>query len=78
MIKFIDYLTIEYFVSSRNLENLELECDPAQPDLFLIFPQFKKVQNILGEGGGDQENCGLSPLFVTFLNSDASLSSNWS
>ena len=31
----VDYLTIEYFESSRNLENLELECGPAQPNLFL-------------------------------------------
>ena len=29
-----DYLTVEYFESSWNLENLELECGPAQPDLF--------------------------------------------
>ena len=36
-----------------------------------IFPKFKKVQNILGEGG--QEDGGLFPLFVTFFNSEASL-----
>ena len=40
---------------------------------FQIFPKFKKVQNFLGEGGGGQENCGLFPLFVTFLNWNASL-----
>ena len=32
-----DYLTVEYFESSWNLENLELECGPAQPDLFSFF-----------------------------------------
>ena len=37
---------------------------------FQIFPKFKKVQNILG---GGQDNGGLFPLFVTFLNSEASL-----
>ena len=26
-------MTVEYFESSWNLENLELECGPAQPDL---------------------------------------------
>ena len=40
---------------------------------FQIFPKFKKVQIILGEGGG-QENCGLFPLFGTFFNWKASLS----
>ena len=39
---------------------------------FPIFPKFKKVQNILGEGWG-QENFGLFPLFGTFLNPMASL-----
>ena len=39
---------------------------------FPIFPKFKKVQIILGEGGS-QENCGLFPLFVTFFNLEASL-----
>ena len=38
---------------------------------FQIFPKFKKVQIILGEGGG-QENCGLFPLFGTFFNLNAS------
>ena len=38
---------------------------------FPIFPKFKKVQNILGEGG--QENCGLFPLFVTFFIWDSPL-----
>ena len=38
---------------------------------FRIFPKFKKVQNILGEGV--QDNCGLFPFFVTFFNSEASL-----
>ena len=33
----VDSLTVEYFESSLNLENLELECGPAQPDLFSIF-----------------------------------------
>ena len=33
----VDYLTVEYFEYSWNLENLELECGPAQPDLFLYF-----------------------------------------
>ena len=35
----VDFFTIEYFESSRNLENLELECGPAQPNLFSVnFP----------------------------------------
>ena len=29
-------LTVEYFESSWNLKNLELECGPAQPDLLII------------------------------------------
>ena len=29
--------TVEYFESSWNLENLELECGPAQPDLSCLF-----------------------------------------
>ena len=33
----VDYLTVEYFESSWNLENLELECGPAQPDLLGLF-----------------------------------------
>ena len=33
----VDYLIVGYFESSWNLENLELECGPAQPDLFTIF-----------------------------------------
>ena len=41
---------------------------------FPIFPKFKKVQNIIGEGG-DQENGGLFPLFVIFFDSGVSLSS---
>ena len=32
----VDYLTVEYFESSWNLENLELEFGPAQPDLFSV------------------------------------------
>ena len=39
---------------------------------FQIFPKFKKVQNFLGEVGG-QEECGFFPLFVTFFNWNASL-----
>ena len=35
-VKLGDYLTFEYFESSWNLKNLELECGPAQPDLFLV------------------------------------------
>ena len=34
--------------------------------IFIFFPKFKKVKNILGEGG-DQENSGLFPLFVKFF-----------
>ena len=33
----VDYLTVVYFESSWNLENLELECGPAQPNLFSYF-----------------------------------------
>ena len=33
----VDYLTVEYFESSWNLENMELECGPAQPDLLYIY-----------------------------------------
>ena len=33
----VDYLTVEYFESSWNLENLELEGGPAQSDLFPFF-----------------------------------------
>ena len=29
--------TVEYFESSLNLENLELECGTAQPDLLYVF-----------------------------------------
>ena len=29
--------TVEYFESSWNLENLELECGSAQPDLFSCY-----------------------------------------
>ena len=36
----VDYLTIEYVESSRNLENLELECGPAQPNLFNVYLHF--------------------------------------
>ena len=38
----VDYLNVEYFESSWNLENLELESGPAQPNLFnilLSYPQ---------------------------------------
>ena len=31
---FYNYLTIEYFESDRNLE---LECGPAQPNLFIFY-----------------------------------------
>ena len=34
--KVSDYLTVEYFESSWNLENLELECGLAQLDLFFL------------------------------------------
>ena len=30
-------MTIEYFESSRNLENLELECGPARPNLLETY-----------------------------------------
>ena len=33
----VDYLTVGYFESSWNLEYLELECGPAQPDLYFVF-----------------------------------------
>ena len=29
--------TVDYFESTWNLENLVLECGPAQPDLYSIF-----------------------------------------
>ena len=31
----VDYLIVGYFESGWNMENLELECGPAQPDLFV-------------------------------------------
>ena len=37
-----------------------------------IFSQIQKSPKHPG-GGGDQENCGLFPLFVTFFHSEASL-----
>ena len=30
----VDYLNVKYFESNWNLENLELDCGPAQPNLF--------------------------------------------
>ena len=35
--------TVEYFDSSWNLENLELECGPAQPDLLIVIFKIEHI-----------------------------------